>query len=43
MEKTLFIDFCQIFENKKAKIRHLGLYRHFKDFQNALLQKFSTF
>jgi hypothetical protein len=32
MEKYLFIDFCQIFENKKSKIRHLGLYRNFERF-----------
>jgi hypothetical protein len=33
MVKSLFIDFCQIFENKKfKKNRHLGLFCHFEIF-----------
>jgi hypothetical protein len=36
MEKCLFIDFCQIFENKKSKIRHLGLYHYFERFSKTV-------
>jgi hypothetical protein len=32
MEKSLFVDFSQFFENKKSKIHHLGLCRHFERF-----------
>jgi hypothetical protein len=39
MEKTLFVDFCQIFENKKSKIRNLGLCRHFERFSKTLFHK----
>jgi hypothetical protein len=39
MEKSLFVDFCQIFENKMAKIRHLGLCRHFERFSKTLYYK----
>jgi hypothetical protein len=38
MEKSFFIDFCQIFE-KKLKIRHLGLYRHFERFSKTVFYK----
>jgi hypothetical protein len=39
MEKSLFVDFCQIFENKKSKIHHLGFSRHFERFPKALFYK----
>jgi hypothetical protein len=39
MKKSLFIDFYQIFENKKSKIRHLGLNRHFERFSKTVFYK----
>jgi hypothetical protein len=36
MEKSLFSDFCQNFENKKSKTRHLGLCRHFERFSKTV-------
>jgi hypothetical protein len=39
MEKSLFVDFCQIFENKKAKIRHLGFCRQFERFSKTLVEE----
>jgi hypothetical protein len=39
MEKSLFVDFCQIFKNKKSKIRHFGLCRHFERFSKTLFYK----
>jgi hypothetical protein len=35
----IFFDFCQIFENKKSKIRYLGLCRHFERFSKTLFYK----
>jgi hypothetical protein len=37
--KSLFVDFCQIYENKKSKIRHLGLCRYFERFSKTLFYK----
>jgi hypothetical protein len=39
MEKSLFVDSYQIFENKKSNIRHLGLCRHFERFLKTLFYK----
>jgi hypothetical protein len=39
MGKSLFIDFCQIFKNKKSKIRHLGLCCCFERFLKTLFYK----
>jgi hypothetical protein len=39
MEKSLFIDFCQILENKKSKIRNLGLCRDFENLSKTFFYK----
>jgi predicted LPLAT superfamily acyltransferase len=39
MEKSLFSDFCQNFENLKKKTRHLGLWRHFERFSKTVFYK----